>query len=162
MLALVYGCKRYHHYIFGKQVTIETDHKPLLSLFKKPLAQCPMRLQRMLLDLQIYDINLIYKPGKEMYIADALSRLPISSVYLRCISPEYDAQINFLNDNFPMSSDEFEQYKQETNKDLELQNLLNYVSNGWPNSRSLCKENVKRYWNFRDETGREYLMTLKI
>lgn len=74
LLAIVFGCKRFHQYIYGKHVVIETDHKPLEAIFNKPLSQAPSRLQRMLLQLQGYDIELVYKKGTEMYIADALSR----------------------------------------------------------------------------------------
>jgi len=74
LLAIVFGCKRFHQYIYGKRVVIETDHKPLEAIFNEPLSQAPSRLQRMLLQLQGYDIDLMYKKGTEMYIADALSR----------------------------------------------------------------------------------------
>ncbi len=39
----------------------------------KPLHQAPARLQRFLLQLQKYDLQVIYKPGKYLYIADTLS-----------------------------------------------------------------------------------------
>jgi hypothetical protein len=63
MLAIVYGAKKFHQYIYGKKVVVETDHKPLTHIFKKSLIDCPMRMQRMLLDLQIYDLDVRYKPG---------------------------------------------------------------------------------------------------
>ena len=48
MLAVVFGCTRFHDYIHGlKEIQVETDHKPLESILKKPLHQAPMRLQRM-------------------------------------------------------------------------------------------------------------------
>lgn len=56
-----------------------------------------------------------------------------------------------MNDTFPMSSNKFEEFEQETSKDPEVQNLWNYLLKRWPNSRSLCGESVKCYWNFRDE-----------
>ena len=51
-----------------------TDHKPLEQIFKKQLLSAPMRLQRMLLALQWYDLNVIYKKGKDMQLPDTLSR----------------------------------------------------------------------------------------
>ena len=53
---------------------METDHKPLVPIQKKPINTASKRLQRMKLSLQKYDLVFTYKPGKEMHIADALSR----------------------------------------------------------------------------------------
>ena len=53
---------------------VHSDHKPLESIFKKPLFKVPPHLQRMRLCLQKYDIKVKYVPGKFQYIADTLSR----------------------------------------------------------------------------------------
>ncbi|PIK48181.1 hypothetical protein BSL78_14973 [Apostichopus japonicus] len=74
LAAIVYGCEKFHQYIFGRMVTVETDHKPLESIFKKPLSRAPPRLQRMLLKLQKYVLSVSYKKGSELHVADALSR----------------------------------------------------------------------------------------
>ena len=71
MLAIAFSMDRFHSYVFGRQVTIETDHKPLISIVKKSLTSAPKRLQRMLLRLQKYNFTLVYKPGSQMLIADA-------------------------------------------------------------------------------------------
>ena len=67
-------------YVFGRHITIETDHKPLLGLLGETRAILPTssgRVQRWALTLAGYDYSLVYCPGKEMYCADALSRLPL-------------------------------------------------------------------------------------
>ena len=43
----------------------------------KNLISAPVRLQRMLLRLQQYDMVITYWPGKEMLLTDALSHLPL-------------------------------------------------------------------------------------
>ncbi|KAF2890941.1 hypothetical protein ILUMI_15232, partial [Ignelater luminosus] len=48
--------------------------RPLETLFKRPLNKVPPRLQRMTLAVQSFDLHVVYKPGKELFIADALSR----------------------------------------------------------------------------------------
>jgi len=53
---------------------VETDHKPLEAIFKKPLYQAPARLQKIIMSVQKYPINLVYCPGKQLVVADALSR----------------------------------------------------------------------------------------
>ena len=79
LLAVLFGCHRFHSYVYGRRIVIETDHKPLLGLVAKPIAEATPRLQRMMLLLQPYDIELIYKPGKEMFLADTLSRFSLRS-----------------------------------------------------------------------------------
>ena len=76
LLAVVYGCERFHTYLFGRSFVAESDHKPLESIQMKNLVSAPPRLQRMLLRLQPYDVTIRYPPGKQMHVADALSRLP--------------------------------------------------------------------------------------
>ena len=72
LLAQVFGLEHMynHHYTFGRRVILWTDNKPLTSIYKKPLASAPKRLQRLLLRLQQYDVGLRCKPGSEIYLAD--------------------------------------------------------------------------------------------
>ena len=66
LLAVQFGCQRFHQFVYGSEVTIISDHKPLESIMKKPLSKAPDRIQRMLLRLQRYNINLLYKPGRDI------------------------------------------------------------------------------------------------
>ena len=53
MLAITFGCERFHEYIYEKNsVTVNTDQKPLEFILQKPLYQAPQRLQRMILRIQ--------------------------------------------------------------------------------------------------------------
>ena len=61
-LAIVWGAQKFHTYEFGRRGIVETDHKPLESIFRKPLNEVPPRLQRMLLKLTKYDLVLRYVP----------------------------------------------------------------------------------------------------
>ena len=45
-------------YIYGQNVIVEIDRKPLETIFKKPLNKCPLRLQRLRVRLQDYDIDI--------------------------------------------------------------------------------------------------------
>lgn len=72
-LAIVFACTKFSQYITRRElITVESDHKPLQSIFKKSLLSAPGRLQRMILRLQKYNINVVYKPGSQMYVADHL------------------------------------------------------------------------------------------
>ena len=74
LLAIVYGCERFNMYTYGAEIEVLSDHKPLESIFKKPLFKVPPRLQRMRLRLQKNNLKVRYVPGKFLYIADTLSR----------------------------------------------------------------------------------------
>ena len=73
-LAILFALEKFHTYVYGCRVTVQTDHKPLISIFKKTLTNAPRRLQRMLLRLQNYEFDLVFKPGTKVVIADTLSR----------------------------------------------------------------------------------------
>ena len=51
---------------------VKTDHKPLEMISLKNLIAAPVRMQRMLLRLQQYDLIITYRPGKEMLLANVL------------------------------------------------------------------------------------------
>ena len=61
LLAVVFACTKFHDYIYAKEVIIESDHKPLETIFKKQLEKAPARLQNMLLKLQKYNLKVVYK-----------------------------------------------------------------------------------------------------
>ena len=86
LLAVVFGCERFHTYLYGQSFIVESDHKPLSSIHLKHLTSAPPRLQRMLLRLAKYDIDVRYRPGKELVLSDHLSRSPSK----KTLSEEFD------------------------------------------------------------------------
>ena len=74
LLAIVFACQRFSTYLLGRSFVAESDHKQLEMIAMKNLANVPPRLQRMLLELQRYDVTIKYRPGEQMQLADALSR----------------------------------------------------------------------------------------
>ena len=52
MLAIVFAWTRFHHYTYGRHVIVESDHKPLESITKKPMSTASPRTKRMLLKIQ--------------------------------------------------------------------------------------------------------------
>ncbi|XP_062699497.1 uncharacterized protein K02A2.6-like [Aedes albopictus] len=73
-LAILFACRKFELYILGRPVTVETDHQPLLRIFKKPLVEAPLRIQRMLLALQRYQITLRFTPDDRLTQITAESR----------------------------------------------------------------------------------------
>ena len=70
---------------------VENDHKPLESILKKSLVQSPPRLQRLFLRLQKYCFEFKCTPGKDLIIADTLSRAHLP--YMENQKEEIDDEI---------------------------------------------------------------------
>ena len=75
MLAVLFGLEKFHYYAHGRPVVVESDHKPLEAIFKKHLSSAPPRIARMMLHIKKYDVQIKYVPGKDIPVADALSRI---------------------------------------------------------------------------------------
>ena len=71
---LLHGLEKFHHYCFGREVLIITDHRPLISMFKKDVATLLQHIQHIMLNIHQYRVQIIYKPGHEIFIADWLLR----------------------------------------------------------------------------------------
>ena len=74
-LGVMYGLEKFEYFSLGRHVIVETDHSPLEQIFKKGIAEAPAQLQRLLLRCLRLDVQVQYKPGKSIPVADALSRV---------------------------------------------------------------------------------------
>ena len=106
-LALTWACERFSDYIVGKSTVAETDQKPLVSLLTtRTLDEVPPRLQRLrmhLMHFRFREVN--HVPGKEMYIADALSRMQSENTNRMATVPEEEMNIyvDSVLDSLPVS-----------------------------------------------------------
>ena len=129
-LAVLFGSGRFHQFVCESEVTIISDHKPLESIMKKPLSKAPARLQRMPLRLQRYNINLLYKPGRDMIFADTLSRAHLKEDGEETNKEEINAQIHMICSN-TVSDEETRKIQEMTPKDDVLHRLLKiFITNG--------------------------------
>lgn len=63
--------------LVGMHFKVETDHKPLVSLLgNKDLEELPPRIQRFKMRLMRFTFAIYHTPGKNLTIADTLSRAP--------------------------------------------------------------------------------------
>jgi len=151
-LSLVFGVKRFHQYIYAREFTLVTDHKPLTTILG-PKHNIPSlaaaRLQRWALLLAGYSYTIKFKPTSSHSNADGLSRLPLKNVtslgYLPDAANFNVAQIDAL----PVTAAELES---TTRKDAILSKVLCYTRIGWPN---IIKEPFKPYYDRRLELSIE-------
>ena len=154
MLAIVCGCEKFDQYLYGHKVTVETDHKPLVSISQKSIQSAPKRLQRMLLQLQRYDVHITYKKGAEMYLADALSRAyPKNSTPLVTPPSEFCHAMAELQlaEHLPISTKRLKQIQEATSADHSLQVMMALILTGWPDDKSKVPSEVKPYTKYHDE-----------
>lgn len=74
LLAIVWACEHFRHYIYNQRFIVYTDHRPLVSIWR--LKESSPTLTRLRLKMQCLECDIRYKQGKENVVADFLSRLP--------------------------------------------------------------------------------------
>ena len=124
MLAIVFSLEKFNQYTFGQLVKVQSDHKPLESILRKPLSSAPRRLQGMMMRLQKYNIEVRYERGTQMHIADMLSRayLPDNT----SVGDQDFEQIN-MSSFLPITDRRLLEIQQETEEDKVLQKLKKVI-----------------------------------
>lgn len=137
LLAIVFACQRFHYLLYGREFTVESDHKPLETLIKRDIDDVTMRLQRMFMFLLKYPLmNVIYKPGKEMLIADCLSRAQLKDdKELEGLS----GVIHSVIKSVCVSEENLNYYRGVLKTDESYKKICNYVERGWPSFHQLSE-----------------------
>ena len=80
ILASVWTCEKFATFIVGlKSFKLLTDHKPNVPLMStRDLNMVPIRCQRLLMRMLRFNPEPEYRPGRDLVVADALSRQPIT------------------------------------------------------------------------------------
>ena len=121
----------------------------------------------MMMRLQKYNLEVIHKAGKEMHIADMLSRAYLSikpetmdtrQVQVFSLTPEEEdlfediASVNHIAlENVSMSDQSANLVRGNTASDPGLQTLMETVITGWPDTRDEVPISIREYFNFREE-----------
>lgn len=172
LLAVYYFVKYFRHYLFGRPFKVRTDHKALLWMlnWKKPNTSqyCLWKAE-----LEMYDMEVIHRPGIIHTNADALSRLPqCHQCSIKHDNPVTRRHVKIFNsekssNNSEVSQDDSNHLVMQMNEDClkttnwnidddpELGLIVDALKNGgltkpsMPEKIRAANENVKSLWKQR-------------
>ena len=73
-LGTIWGMEKFHYFLYGKESTLETNQKPLVSIYKEHMIDISPRVQRLIVRSFPYlPFKVVYKKGLDIPVADALS-----------------------------------------------------------------------------------------
>ncbi|KAK2717700.1 hypothetical protein QYM36_006471 [Artemia franciscana] len=117
LYAIVFGCKHFHHYIYGRKTII-----------------------------QPYDIEVHYSPGSDIPVPDALSRLHLPDVDTK-MQNDIEVYVHTVMKSLPVSDSKLDEIRRKTEKDTQLKAVKELILKGWPGTRQslMEQERQKRY-----------------
>ena len=148
--------EKFPYFLYGKEFTLETDQKPLVSIYKKHIVDISPRVQRLIVRSFPYlPFKVLYKKGKDIPIADALS----------CVTPmdpEDNIQlpnkaVNMITTHILMSvqpqdsfSNKLDQLRKSTVQDNQLTRLSRYINTGFPCDKKNLLTDLHEFWPHRE------------
>lgn len=149
-MAFTWACERLSDYLVGMSFHIHTDHKPLVPLFSsKRLEDLPTRVQRFRLRMLQYDYTISHVPGKELIVANTLSRALINN-FMNIDSDlhqEVESYVSAVKSYLPVSEKRIESIRNHQHNDVVCQKILHYYMTGWPERRNLIPTECRPYCN---------------
>ncbi len=103
--------------------------QPMIIILRKPLHTASPRLQGMMIKLHHYHLDVIFKHGKELFVADALSRAHLSTS-----DPQHTDDLPEVITVQVLSSCRIDEIRAAVQKDVTCQQLADMIRNGWPAS----------------------------
>ena len=148
--------EKFHYFLYGKEFTLETDQKPLVSIYKKHMVDISPRIQRLIVRSFPYlPFKVVYKKGKDIPVEDALShvtpmdpedniQLPIIAVNMitTCILMSVESQDSFSN--------KLDQLRKSTVQDNQLTRLSCYINTGFPCDKKNLPTDLHEFSNHRE------------
>ena len=153
LLEVLTGLKRFHYYTYGRTIHVITDHKSLVDITQKDLAEMPARLQRIAPQIHQYDVVFHYRKGKSMLLSDLLSRNPECEKNMGSDFEDLETRLDVadivVSTYIPQSS--LEEIAQATKSDTMLRDMTEFIVHCWPETDAELPEDLQPYYSQRDE-----------
>ena len=124
LLGLLLAITHFKHLFCWRLVHVITDHKPLVSLFRKSMVDSSPRLTRMLVQLLDYTLDVMYQPGAKMHLSDAISRLSTHNKNKGKTIANLDVSIHAIEELTAFNTLSFDKIHQHTSRDQTMQLLI--------------------------------------
>ena len=158
-LAVTWACEKFADFLIGlHSFQIETDHKPLVPLLhKKSLDDLPPRIQRFRMRLMRFSFTIFHTAGKNLHVADALSRASVRNANADELKTEENLHIfvNPLIQCLPASKKKLEEIKRLQDQDDDIKAVKEFCKTEWPKSPDEC-EAIKKLWYSKNSQLRKY------
>lgn len=151
-LAALWACEKFSRYLIGlDSFRLLTDHKPLVPLINtQDLDKVPIRCQRMLMRLRVYNLKAEHVPGKHLVVPDTLSRCPIDEVH-DDFQDEIKIYVDSVDTTRPIADKRIQQITKATFNDGTLQEVINHTRYGWPTHINDVRSEIRDYFAARND-----------
>ncbi|KII68832.1 Retrovirus-related Pol polyprotein [Thelohanellus kitauei] len=114
--AILFGCRKFRPYLYGKKFIITTDHNPLVNLLnmKDPYKRRSTWLE----EIEKLDYNIEYVPGIYNIVPDALSR----SIAAAKLIPELEMKVEQKKDK--LLNDIYDRCRSKQHKNFCIESSL--------------------------------------
>ena len=156
-LGTIWGMEKFHYFLHGKEFTLETDQKPLVSIYKKNMVDISPRVQRLIVRSFPYlPSKVTYKKGTDIPVTDALSQVT-------SMDPEDNIQlpiivVNMITIQILMSvesqssfSNKLDQLRKSTTQNNQLTRVRGYIINtGFPCDKKNLLTDLHEFWPHKE------------
>ncbi len=150
-LACAWVCEKFTKYLMGLgEFQLYTDHKPLIPLIEtKDLHRAPSRVQRLLMRLMAFNIKPVYVPGKQLVIADALSRAPVGvpGPEVQELVDDIESYCQVTRSQWPASTQMLDNIREATSQDAVLMAVMKQTLSGWPRYAKDVDIGIREYFS---------------
>ncbi|XP_026278484.2 uncharacterized protein K02A2.6-like [Frankliniella occidentalis] len=149
LLAITVATQKFHNFIFGYPVEVQTDHLPLVPMINKEIYKLGSKtLQRLRLKLLKYELHLVHVPGKMMFMSDLFSRTARETIEDESTMIE---MVHSLSMSLPINDSLRSALVEATASDIGLQTVMKYLREGWPKHAEQLSAQAFPYFQVRND-----------